>query len=158
MRRRRYIAAGIGCAFSCLVIGHVEPALAQADPIALQKRAVDRIDAFVDNFRRTGDLRSRAADLSQADAELEESNRLFTQAGDSPALAIGLTKRGHVYRLQGRWDEAIPFYDRAAQVAARVRDASRQADAIAWRALTHSSRGAGGQALTDATEAVRLAE
>jgi len=79
-------------------------------------------------------------------------------SGDSPALALGLIKRGHVYRMQGRWDEAIPFYDSAAQIAARMRDAVRQADAIAWRALTHNSRGARGSALTDATEAARLAE
>jgi CHAT domain-containing protein len=128
------------------------------DPVALQKRAVERIDAFVDNFRRTGDFRSRIGDLAQADLELAESNRLLSLRGDSPALALGLIKRGHVYRMQGRWDEAIPFYDSAAQVAARMRDAVRQADAIAWRALTHNSGGARGSALTDATEAARLAE
>ena len=128
------------------------------DPAALQKRAVERIDAFVDNFRRTGDFRSRIGDLAQADLELAESNRLLTQRGDSRALAVGLIKRGHVYRMQGRWNEAIPFYDRAEQVAAGMRDVVHQAEAVAWRALTHSSRGTGGAALADGTQAVRLAE
>src|SRR5437879_8821601 len=118
MRRRRYIAAGIGCVFAWLAVGHAGPAWSQMDPAALQKRAVERIDAFVDNFRRTGDFRSRIGDLAQADLELAESNRLLTQRGDSRALAVGLIKRGHVYRMQGRWNEAIPFYDRAEQVAA----------------------------------------
>ena len=60
--------------------------------------------------------------------------------------------------MQGRWNEAIPFYDRAEQVAAGMRDVVHQAEAVAWRALTHSSRGTGGAALADGTQAVRLAE
>jgi len=136
-------------------MGHAQAA---TDPIALQNRAVARIDGFVDYYRRTGDMRSRLQDLAQADVELAESNRLLAQRGDSPALAVGFMKRGHVYRMQGRWNDAIPLYDRAVEVAARARDVARQADALAWRALTHSSRGAGGAALADAAEAVRLAQ
>lgn len=158
MRRRRYFAAGIGCVFACLAVAHAGPAWSQPDPAALQKRAVERIDAFVDNFRRTGDFRSRIGDLAQPDLELAESNRLLTQRGDGRALAVGLIKRGHVYRMQGRWNEAIPFYDLAEQVAAGMRDVVHQAEAVAWRALTHSSRGTGGAALADGTQAVRLAE
>ena len=36
---------------------------AQGDPLALQKEALQRIDAFVDQFRKTGDMRSRLSDL-----------------------------------------------------------------------------------------------
>ena len=49
-------------------------ALAQGDPLALQQQAIRRIDAFVEAFRRTGDIRSRMGDLAQADRELAASN------------------------------------------------------------------------------------
>ena len=77
------------------------PAAAQGDPVALQQQAIRRLDGFVDHFRKTGDMQSRLPELAQAEAELAASNRALAARGDWSALAIGLTKQGHVYRMQG---------------------------------------------------------
>jgi CHAT domain-containing protein/tetratricopeptide (TPR) repeat protein len=140
------------------LLPRAQPVSGQEDPIALQRLAIARIDAFIDQFRKTGDMRSRLRDLAQADAELATSNRLLAARGDFSALAFGLIKQGHVYRMQGQWQNAIPFYRQAEDVAKRARNTVHQADALAWRALAESSQRNVGQALADATEAVRLAE
>ena len=131
---------------------------AQGDPLALQQQAIRRIDDFVDHFRKTGDMRSRLPDLAQAEAELASSSRTLAARGDWSALALGLIKHGHVYRMQGQWPNAIALYQQAEEAAKRGRDVVRQADALAWRALAESSRRNVGQAFADATQAVRLAE
>jgi CHAT domain-containing protein len=144
---------------SVLCLGpRAQPALAQGDPIELQKRAIQRLDAFVDQFRKTGDIRSRIPDLAQAEAELAESNRALAGRGEWSALALGLIKQGHVYRMQSQWPNAVSLYQQAEEAAKRGRDVVHQADALAWRALAESSRRNVGQAFADATQAVRLAE
>lgn len=131
---------------------------AQDDPLALQKRAVQRIDAFVDQFRKTGDMRSRLPDLAQAEKELTASNQMLAARGDWSALAFGLLKQGHVYRMQGQWPNSITLYQQAEEAAKRGRNVAHQADALAWKALAESSRRNVGKAFADATQAVRLAE
>ena len=131
---------------------------AQSDPLELQKRAVARIDAVIDRFRRTGDTRLQVSELIQAEAELAASNRALASRQDWSALALGLIKQGHVHRLQTQWQQAIVFYQAAQEAATRGRDVVRQSDALAWRALAESSNRNLGNALANATQAVRLAE
>ena len=133
---------------------------ASIDPLALQARAVRRLDDFVANFRRTGDFQSRLPDLAQADAELSSSNRALAARGDWSALATGLIKQGSVRRIQGDWAQAVTLYQQAALAAQRANSVSQHADALAWGALAESSRANRnlGQAATDAARAVRLAE
>jgi CHAT domain-containing protein len=128
------------------------------DPLELQKRAVARIDSVVDRFRRTGDTRLQISELMQAGAELAASNRALAARQSWSALAFGLIKHGHVYRLQGQWPEAIALYQSAQDAATRGRDVVKQSDALAWRALAESARQNLGAALSNATQAVRLAE
>ena len=128
------------------------------DPLELQKRAVARIDSVVDRFRRTGDTRLQISELVQAGTELPASNRALAARQNWSALAFGLIKQGHVYRLQGQWAEAIAFYQSAQEAATRGRDVVRQSDALAWRALAESSRRNLGPAVSIATQAVQLAE
>ena len=147
------------CLGALLVLSsHVRPAAAQSDALELQKRAIARIDAYVDFFRKTGDMRSQLGQLAQADAELTASNRLLATRGDWTNLAVGMMKQGHVHRMQGQWADAIVFYRAAEQAALRARNVVHQSDALAWRALTESSQSNVGQALADATESVRLAQ
>jgi len=128
------------------------------DPLELQKRAVARIDSVIDRFRRTGDTRLQVSELLQAGAELSASNRALAARQNWSALAFGLIKQGHVYRLQGQWAEAIALYQSAQEAATRGRDVVRQSDALAWRALGESSRRNLGPAVSIATQAVNLAE
>jgi tetratricopeptide (TPR) repeat protein len=112
----------------------------------------------VDRFRKTGDTRLQISELTQADAELTVSNRVLVGRQDWSALAFGLTKQGHVYRLQAQWQQAIALYKTAEAAASRGRDVVKQSDALAWEALAESSSGNLGNALANATQAVRLAE
>lgn len=135
----------------------VSQTLAQGDPLALQQQAVRRIDDFVEAFRKTGDFRSRLADLAQAERELAASNQMLAARADWNALAFGLIKQGHIQRMQGNWAPAVALYRQAAEAARRAGNPVHHADALAWSALADSSRRNLGQAFTDATEAVRLA-
>jgi CHAT domain-containing protein len=148
---------GLLVSFLCLLAG-APPAFAQGDPIELQRRAIQRIDAVVAEFRRTGNFSLASPELAQADRELVASNRALATRGDWPALALGLIKQGHIYRMQSQWQSAITLYQQAEEAARRGRSVSNQSDALAWKALAETSRRNNGQALADATQAVRLAE
>jgi len=128
------------------------------DPLELQKRAVARIDSVIDRFRRTGDTRLQVTELVQAGTELQASNRALAARQNWSALAFGLIKQGHVHRLQGQWAEAIALYQSAQEAATRGRDAVRQSDALAWRALAESARRNLGPAVSFAAQAVQVAE
>ena len=130
----------------------------QGDPLALQQQAIRRIDGVVESFRKTGELRARMPDLAQAERELAASNQALAARGDWDALALGLIKQGHTQRMQTNWAPAIALYSQAGEAARRAGNVVHQADALAWRALAESSRRNVGQAFTDASLAVRLAE
>lgn len=132
--------------------------LAQPNPLALQQQAIQRIDAVVAHIRRTGERQSQAVQLEQARADLGLSNSQLAQRGDQRALALGLIKQGHTFRLQGQWPMAIQLYQDALGAARQASDGGLQSESLAWKALAESSRQERGQALADAMEAVRLAE
>ena len=48
------------------VLALAESARAQGDPLALQQSAIQRIDGFVEHFRKTGDMETRRPDLERA--------------------------------------------------------------------------------------------
>jgi tetratricopeptide (TPR) repeat protein len=132
--------------------------LARPDPLDLQQQAIQRIDGVVAHIRRTGERQSQAVELEQARADLGLSNRQLAQRGDQRALALGLIKQGHTFRLQGQWPMAIQLYQDALGAARRAADGGLQSESLAWKALAESFRQERGQGLADATEAVRLAE
>jgi len=154
----------LGRSFALLTFLLIVPATGAAaqappnDPLELQKRAVARIDSVIDRFRRTGDTRLQISELVLAGTELAASNRALAASQNWSALAFGLIKQGHIYRLQGQWAEAIALYQSAQEAASRGRDVARQSDALAWRALAESSRRNLGPAFANATQAVQLAE
>jgi CHAT domain-containing protein len=134
------------------------PAFGQVDPLALQQQAIRRIDAFVEHVRKTGDFRSRTGELVQAERELAASNQALAARGDWNALANGLIKQGHTFRMRADWPAAIALYRQALDAARRAGNRVHEADALAWAGLAESSRANLGQAFADATQAVRLAE
>lgn len=62
------------------------PAVAD-DATLLQQSTIARIEAFVEHFRKTGNFKSRVADLQQEEAELTASNRAFAARSDWSAAA-----------------------------------------------------------------------
>jgi CHAT domain-containing protein len=146
-------AARVGLAF-CMAAA----AWAADDPLVLQQRAVERIDAFVDHFRRTGDYRSRVADLRQAEAELTSSNGVLAARGDWAGVAHGLVRLGQIARMQSNWDAAAARYREAEAAAQRARDPVLQARVFTGFALAEVSRRNLGAAAGYASKAIPLAE
>ena len=142
----------------CLFPALAQIAAAQEDPLELQRRALQRIDAVVDHARKTGELASRLPDLTQAEAELAKSNQMLAARGDWLPLALGLIKQGHCYRLQGQWDRSIPFYDLAEKAALRGGTRHGRPRPSRGRPTSETSRRNLGQAAADARQAVQLAE
>ena len=149
----RRCAAALVCVLACAA-----SALGQSDPLELQRRAIQRIDAFVDQVRKGADFRSVLPELALAERELAASNLALATRGDWSAVALGLIKQGHTYRMQSQWPNAIALYQQAEEAAKRGRNVVHQADALAWRGFAHSMNRNVAQALADATAAVRLAD
>ena len=104
---------------------------------ALHDRAVGRIDAYLDHFRRSFDRASRRGELVQAEQELHESVRLFRDQHADVRVARSLVRLGDTRRYREDWDGAIVAY-REAQALAR----SAQADDAEAKALMGHARAA----------------
>lgn len=127
-------------------------------PWRCNSRPIRRIEGVVEAFRKTGDIQSRMGDLGQAAQELCLSNQMLEARRAWESLALGLIKLGSIRRMQSNWAAAAALYKEAGEAARRAGNVAYQADALAWGALVETSRGNVGQALADATQAVRLAE
>jgi CHAT domain-containing protein len=133
------------------------PASPQSDPLLRQKRALERIDSFVDHYRKTGDFKSRVTELQQAEKELISSNRELMAREDWAAAAQGLIKLGAIQRMQGEWEPAIALYRQAEETATKARHPEHQANALIGRAMAESAQREHGAAIADAERAVQLA-
>ena len=99
-------------------------------PLALQRRAIQRIDGFVDHFRRTGDRTARRPDLREAETELVASYRGLLGRGDVAGAALSVLKLGDARRLQDQWDPAMKLYREAEKLARRADHPSHLAKAL----------------------------
>lgn len=102
----------------------------QADALALQQKAVKRLNDFIEEYRRTLDLTPLTAELTRADAELAQSNQMLREQGDDADLALGLIKQGSVWRVQDQHARAIAHYVEAFAAASRVGHLVHQANAL----------------------------
>ncbi len=92
------------------------------DPQVLQERAIGRIDAYIDHFRRTFDQTALKQERERAEAELKESIRLFRARGKLGPAAYSMVKLGDLNRYGNRWDAAIELYEEAVRTAREARD------------------------------------
>ncbi|MBV8273970.1 MAG: tetratricopeptide repeat protein [Verrucomicrobia bacterium] len=107
---------------------------AQADdPVALQSDAGAKIDAFIDNFRRSGDRVSRIGDLEDAERHLRASVDGFVSRGDLANAALSLIKLGQIQRMEGKWDAALPYYQQAEVAAQKANNPASCWPASRWR-------------------------
>jgi len=108
---------------------------AQADdPVALQSDAGAKIDAFIDNFRRSGDRVSRIGDLEDAERQLRASVDGFVSRSDLANAALSLIKLGQIQRMEGKWDAALPYYQQAEAAAQKANNPAYEAKALTDRA------------------------
>lgn len=124
----------------------------------LQERAIERIDRYIDHFRRTFDRGSMRGELAQAAAELEESVRLFRNAGADGDAAFSLVKLADLLRYNDKWDAAIRTYEDAAVLARESGAAGPECKALLGhaRALMYGKQ-APGPAYELVEQALRLA-
>ena len=107
-----------------------------SDPKQLQDQAVKRIDLFVEHFRKTGDFKTRVADLLlPAQNDLLASYQAFSEQGDLAGAALSLIKLGSIQRMLSQWQPALEVYQAAVKTARAAKHAGHQA-----RALTHRSQ------------------
>jgi tetratricopeptide (TPR) repeat protein len=120
----------LGVILSCL------PALAAAegDPVILQQQGIERIERFIDTFRRTGDRTTLLGELPRAAAELTTSYEAFIARGDLAPAALSVIKLGDIYRMQDAWPQAIDLYSRAYKLARQAQHPAYQAQALLGRA------------------------
>lgn len=130
----------------------------RAKALVLQQQAVDRLDALMERYRSTMDLAPLRPDLLQADAELTQSNETLRALGDDADLALGLIKQGKVWHLQSQYGRAVALYRDAYAAALRAGDLAHQAGALSGKASTEHARGDPRQAVSDAEQALRLAQ
>jgi tetratricopeptide (TPR) repeat protein len=168
-----YICRPFFIAFFIYFLVYPQLTLAQFDPVAAQQQAIRRIDKAVEVLRKTGDRSD--SELAQANIELMMSNTFFLLTENWSALALGQIKEGSIQRMRGNFAQANELYRRAGEAARRAGNVAYQADALAWSALAEKSKKVHerkkkydeektiqpldlGQAMTDATQAVRFAE
>jgi CHAT domain-containing protein len=139
---------------------YLSPAVVQAqpDPLVLQQQSIKSIDGVVAHINKFGEKQSHAGVLEQARDDLNLSNHQLALRGNLRALARGLINQGRIYRLQGKRSLAIQQYREALGAARRAGDWGLQSESLAWKARCESENQELGQALVDATEAVRLAK
>lgn len=128
-----------------------------ADPAALQRDAIAKIDAFRDHFRKTFDYTSRIADLADAERELRASVEGFDGRGDLANVALSLIKLGQIQQMQARWDAAGRYYKQAEFAARKANHPAHQAKALMGRAQTADGLRDYGSAEAHVEQAVRLA-
>jgi CHAT domain-containing protein len=127
------------------------------DPVELQRDAVAKIDAFVDNFRKTGDYQSRIGDLDDAERQLHASVDGFVERGDFASEALSLIRLGQIQRMQGKWSAALPYYQDAEIAARKANHPAHQAKALMDRARAEKELNDCGTAQAHVEEAVSLA-
>ncbi len=147
------IAAG-----TLALAGLATAAGAAEDPVRLQQQAIKRIDAFVDHFRKTGDYRSRSADLVTAQGELVACYQGFMAQGDLANAALCLLKLGDTQRMQSRWQPALEVYREAEKVARQARDETHLARALMRQAQVETSTSDHTAALAHIDQSIRAAE
>jgi CHAT domain-containing protein/tetratricopeptide (TPR) repeat protein len=156
MRRLHCLVLGFGLA-ALLPFGVVSPAVADEEAALLQRRAIERIDRFIDTFRRTGDRTSLRPELAEAARELAEAAELFHDEGDAGQVALSLAKLGDALRMLDQSDAALAAYREAGKAAQRAGDTAGEARALMGQAKTELySLGDRGAAAEHIREAVRL--
>jgi tetratricopeptide (TPR) repeat protein len=117
-----------------LLVFSVGLAAAGEDPQALQQRAIARIDAYVEYFRRTFDSTALQEERKRAEGELKESIRLFRGRGQPGPAAYSMVKLGDLYRHGDRWDAAIEMYEQGLQAARQGKDPRSECKALLGQA------------------------
>jgi len=157
-RHRSWATTMIGVAALVVLAQEVALARPQDDPGALQKQGIERVNQYIDRFRRTGDRSALLPQLQQAGRELRESYNGFTATRDLAAAALSVITLGDIERMQDHWNPSRALYSRAQTLAVQAHHPGYQARALTGLARTELSGGGNLSAAIDRlTDAIRLA-
>ncbi|MGF7213550.1 CHAT domain-containing protein [Skermanella aerolata] len=126
------------------------------DAVVLQERAIARIDAVVNHFRRTGDLQLEQHGFAQGRVELTDSAAAFEQRGDLASAALSHIKLGDLERIDKRWPDAVSAYKKGYSLAQQTGQRTYQAKALVgmtrafWIGI--GDLGAAGRSVEEAAE------
>lgn len=148
----------LGLAFVILNMLTLSAPAAENDAALVQQQAIARIEAVVDHFRKTGDFRSRVADLQESESELTTSNQAFAARGDWSAVAHGLVWLGQIQRMRDTWEPALAYYRQAEVTAQRANDIAMQVKALTGIAKAEAALRDYGSAAAHAAQAVKMGE
>jgi tetratricopeptide (TPR) repeat protein len=129
-----------------------------SDAQRLQRQGIARIDHFLEQARRTGELTSASQqiELDKAEQDLTRSLQISTAAADHVSVASTLIALGDIQRLQNHWDPALILYNRALAVAEMAQDVGSRAKAVTNVSRVEVRRGDLEGALNSANLAVLL--
>jgi len=96
----------------------------------LQQSGIHRIEAYIEHFRKTGDLQSRKPDLGTAARELMASHDAFVRLGNGGAAAFSMIKLGDAQRLRDDVRQAMQCYERGLRLAKQANVVTNQALAL----------------------------
>lgn len=134
-------------------------ALADGHAEALQKKGIERIERYIDHFRRTFDQESLRQELTIAEVELQQSAELFGRSGAANDLALTLLKLGDIRRMTDQWDSAIATYEKALDAARHAKDLGVECKTLIALARTYLiGTKNSGQALEVIREAIPTCE
>jgi CHAT domain-containing protein len=128
-------ARGLAC---FLVLAPVSLAFSQRDDraLGLQSDAVARISRWRDYVRRTGDARGTLSELSTAQAELSAALNRFLQIKDYADAAWSAFNLAEILRSLNQFEQAIPIYRQADDLAQKARRADYETRALARMAFS----------------------
>ncbi|SEM18465.1 CHAT domain-containing protein [Syntrophus gentianae] len=109
---------------------------ADSQAAAIQKRAIQRIENYLEHFRKTGDQKTLLPELHQAERELFQSLNEFQRSGKLPDAALCLIKLGDIQRMQNQWANALGRYQEGEKLARQSGHRAYQAKAFIGQART----------------------
>lgn len=114
----------------CLILWGWPISAIAIDPAQLQQQGIDRVQEFIEHFRKTGDRQTRLPNLKRAAQELSRSLEIFTRQGRLGPAALSLVKLGDIYRMTDQHQEALTWYEQAQQMAQKADHAEHHAMAL----------------------------
>lgn len=141
MNKRRLMGLFARALACCLPVVSILAASGQHDDRAsgLQSDAIARIARWRDYVRRTGDAQSTISELSMAQAELNAAFNRFLQIKDNADAAWSAINLAEILRSVNRFEQAIPIYKQAEDLAQKSNRRDYQTKALARLAFAEMS-------------------
>jgi tetratricopeptide (TPR) repeat protein len=93
-------------------------------------RGLSRIRRYIGQFRVTLNREALLPELQKADSEISSGFNGFIMRKNLELASVCLINRGHIQRMQSRWDQAVSMYQQACALAEKGNNPGPKADAL----------------------------